>query len=117
MGDRRWTVIVAALALGGSACRATASGSVGIAGPVPKINTALPVDDLDDATHASLATCTSGDVAANLAIISDLRQSYHEMIVCGGLAMNFNGALINVLVSAALGHGRGLSGFTYKGNG
>ncbi len=71
-------------------------------------------DDLND--QSALASCATGDVAANLAIVSELRESYHEMIVCGGLALNFDSAITNVLLNAATGHSQA-SSLVYRGNG
>jgi hypothetical protein len=65
----------------------------------------------------ALAECRgSADLAANLQIIGDLRSSYHEMIVCGGLQLDFTDALVNVIANAALGRG-GPSQLAYRGNG
>lgn len=65
----------------------------------------------------ALAQCRGGsDLAANVQIVADLRQSYHEMIVCGGLQLDFTNALVNVIANAALGRG-GPSQLAYKGNG
>jgi hypothetical protein len=72
------------------------------------------VDELTD--PKALDGCATGDVTANLAIVADLRDSYHEMIVCGGLALSFDAALVNVLANAALGRG-GPSAMVYQGNG
>ena len=71
-------------------------------------------DQLQD--PAALASCARGDATANLAIVADLRDSYHEMIVCGGLALSFDQAIVNVLANAALGRG-GPSQLVYQGNG
>ena len=65
----------------------------------------------------ALAACRgSGDLSANLEIVADLRSSYHEMIVCGGLQLDFTNALVNVIANAALGRG-GPAQLAYKGNG
>ncbi len=72
------------------------------------------VDALKDPD--ALAACAQGEVGANLQIIGDLRDSYHEMIVCGGLALSFDQAITNVIVNAALGRG-GPSALVYQGNG
>ena len=72
------------------------------------------LDDLKDPT--ALGGCAAGDVTANVEIIADLRDSYHEMIVCGGLALNFDQAITNVIVNAAIGRG-GPSAMVYQGNG
>ncbi|MDB4953291.1 MAG: hypothetical protein JWO36_860 [Myxococcales bacterium] len=73
------------------------------------------IDDLKQAQFA-LAGCASGDLATNLAIVSDLRESYHEMIVCGGLALDFDDAILHVIANAAIGRG-GPSALVYQGNG
>lgn len=65
----------------------------------------------------ALATCRgANDLAANVQIIADLRDSYHEMIVCGGLQLDFTNALVNVIANAATG-GHGPSQLVYRGNG
>ena len=71
-------------------------------------------DELTD--PAALAACVKGDVRANLAIVSDLRDSYHEMIVCGGLQLSFQNDLVNVLANAALGRSP-VAQLRYQGNG
>ena len=72
----------------------------------------------DDLTApSSLAACAhDDDFGESTAILADVRDSYHEMIVCGGLALDFDSAITNVLLNAALGHG-GPSAMSYKGNG
>jgi len=72
------------------------------------------IDETTD-PHA-LAGCATGDLNANLAIVADLRDSYHEMIVCGGLQLDFSDALVNVIAHAALGRG-GPTQLAYRGNG
>jgi hypothetical protein len=71
-------------------------------------------DELTDPN--ALAGCETGDVRANLQIVADLRDSYHEMVVCGGLQLDFSNALVNVIANAALGRG-GPSQLVYQGNG
>lgn len=71
-------------------------------------------DELTDPT--AVASCARGDTAANLAIVSDLRDSYHEMIVCGGLQLKFEDNLVNVIANAVLGRGQA-SALRYQGNG
>lgn len=73
------------------------------------------VDDLGQ-PQVALAGCASGDLKEQLAIVSDLRDSYHEMIVCGGLGLSFDDAIVSVLAHAALGRG-GPSQLRYQGNG
>jgi hypothetical protein len=71
-------------------------------------------DELTD--PAALAACAKGDVRANLAIVADLRDSYHEMIVCGGLQLSFQNDLVNVIANAALGRSPAAQ-LRYQGNG
>jgi hypothetical protein len=70
-------------------------------------------DELTD--PRALGACATGDAKANLEIISDLRDSYHEMIVCGGLQLDFEASLVNVIANAALG-GKA-SAMQYRGDG
>lgn len=72
------------------------------------------VDELTDPT--ALAACAKGDTRQNLAIVSDLRDSYHEMIVCGGLQLDFEHSLVNVIGNYLLNRGSG-SQLRYQGNG
>ncbi|HWU90853.1 MAG TPA: hypothetical protein VN253_26490 [Kofleriaceae bacterium] len=90
------------------ACLLSACGGAGISTSVHVI------DELTD--PAAVAVCARGDVAANLAIVSDLRDSYHEMIVCGGLQLQFEQNLVNVIANLALGRGQA-SQLRYQGNG
>jgi hypothetical protein len=93
------------------ACLGPACGGASVSGSG---GGAAIVDELKD--PSALAACAKGDVAANLQIVSELRESYHEMIVCGGLALDFDSAIINVIAHAALGRG-GPSQLAYRGNG
>jgi hypothetical protein len=71
----------------------------------------------DELTNPNaVAACANGDVRANLEIISDLRDSYHEMIVCGGLQLDLESSLTNVIANAVLGKATG-SAMQYRGNG
>jgi hypothetical protein len=79
-----------------------------------RVSTSTPIDQLADPT--ALAACSHGDLKANLQIVADLRDSYHEMIVCGGLALDLTSALTNVIVNVALGRG-GPPQLAYRGNG
>jgi len=64
-----------------------------------------------------LASCSGGAAAdMNLAIVGDLRDSYHEMIVCGGLAYSWSFAVIGVIADAVLGK-KSEPLMIYKGNG
>ncbi len=105
---RAFVVTLAACGGGLAAC---GGGSVSASGSA---SGRLVIDELAD--PAALTGCATGDVPANLAIVADLRDSYHEMIVCGGLALDFSSSIANVLVNAALGRGRG-SVMQYRGNG
>ena len=64
----------------------------------------------------ALAECATADRVEQLQIVADLRDSYHEMIVCGGLQLDFSDALVNVIANAAIGRG-GPSALAYRGNG
>ncbi|MBV8762586.1 MAG: hypothetical protein JO257_35200 [Deltaproteobacteria bacterium] len=91
----------ALLALAG--CHVSAGGSATI------------TDDLGQ-PQGALGRCAAGDLKDQLAIVGELRDSYHEMIVCGGLALSFDDAIVNVIAHAALGRG-GPSQLRYQGNG
>jgi hypothetical protein len=103
---------LALLLLANASCHATTTTT----GPGSTGAASLAVHDDLGSPQGALAACATGDVAANLAIVSDLRESYHEMIVCGGLAMSFAGAIVGVIAHAALGRG-GPSQLVYKGDG
>ncbi len=90
------------------ACLVPACGGARVSGSISL------TDELKD--PGAVAACARGDVAANLAIVSDLRDSYHEMIVCGGLQLDFENNLVNVIANAALGRGQA-SQLRYQGNG
>jgi hypothetical protein len=81
-------------------------------------NVSVSVVVHDDLTNpAVISSCSGGaDAAANLAIISDLRDSYHEMVVCGGLAYSWSIAVIGVIADA-IEHKKGQPLMIYKGNG
>jgi hypothetical protein len=72
-------------------------------------------DDLQVASTA-LQSCATGDVGANMQIVQDLRDSYHEMIVCGGLSMQFNNSITSVIANALLQKAMGTP-LQYQGNG
>lgn len=92
---------LALVALAG--CHASAGGSATI------------TDDLGQ-PQVALAGCTAGDLKEQLAIVGELRDSYHEMIVCGQLALDFDNAVVNVIAHAALGHS-GPPQLRYQGDG
>jgi hypothetical protein len=92
--------------------------ALGCGGSASVSATATIHDDLG-APASALAACAPADqaiVAANLAIISDLRESYHEMVVCGALALGFEIAIANVIIDAVTGKG-GPPELVYRGNG
>ncbi|HUS29782.1 MAG TPA: hypothetical protein VMZ53_14860 [Kofleriaceae bacterium] len=72
-------------------------------------------DDLAVAPTA-LQACASGDINAQMQIVADLRDSYHEMIVCGGLSMQFNNSITSVIANALLQKAMGTP-LQYQGNG
>jgi hypothetical protein len=86
---------------------ASASGSASVS---------ISVHDDLTAPTAALGSCATGDVGANLAIVSDLRDSYHEMIVCGGLSLQFNNSIQSVIANAVLQKAMGTP-LQYQGNG
>jgi hypothetical protein len=105
-------------ALVGGSASGSASVQVGatVTVPDPPPNPAAPVDDLENA-DAKLGACAKGDLRAQLAIVSDFRDSCHEMIICGGLTNQFGVAIVSVLLSAALGKKIEISTIQYQGEG
>ena len=103
--------------VGGSAS-GSASVQVGatVSIPDPPASTATPIDERGQA-EVKLAACARGDVAAQVAIVSDFIDSCHEMIVCGGLTNQFGVAIVSVLLSAALGKDLSIGSITYQGDG
>ncbi len=103
--------------VGGSA---SGSASVQVGATVsirdPPASTATPIDERGQA-EVKLAACARGDVAAQVAIVSDFVDSCHEMIVCGGLTNQFGVAIVSVLLSAALGKDLSIGAITYQGDG
>lgn len=95
-------------ACGGGGARASGSASVSVSVAI--------ADDLRD--PAILASCasTAANRDAELAIVSDLRDSYHEMIVCGGLALGWGFAVVGIIADAIKGK-KAESPMIYKGNG
>ena len=90
-----------------------ASGS---ASASASVNVSVAVHD-DLQSPGVLAACTNGAATdTNLAIVSDLRDSYHEMIVCGGLAYGWSIAVVGVIADAVLGK-KNEPLMIYKGNG
>jgi hypothetical protein len=110
------TLFVSSLTLATFSLAACAAGPRGGGGGGGPESNAPVVDELLDPTHASLAGCATGDVEENLEIVRELRDSYHEMIVCGGLAVGFTVSVATVITNALQGK-RGIAGFTYQGNG
>ncbi|HTL36957.1 MAG TPA: hypothetical protein VL326_27665 [Kofleriaceae bacterium] len=51
-----------------------------------------------------------------MSLVSDLRDSYHEMIVCGGLSLQFNNSIQSVIANALLQKAMGTP-LQYQGNG
>ncbi|MCC6998969.1 MAG: hypothetical protein IT370_30430 [Deltaproteobacteria bacterium] len=106
---------------GGGGGGASASGSLTVSAsvsfPDPPANVAVVVDGTLEVGHPPLAACAKGDVSSELAIVSDFRDSCHEMIICGGLVNSFSGAAVMCLINAALGRKTGVDNLTYKGNG
>jgi len=102
---------------GGGSASASVSVSASVSFPDPPANTAVVVDATADPAHAALAACAKGDVNAQLQIVSDFKDSCHEMIICGGLTASFSGSLFMILVNAALRRSGGEPALVYQGNG
>lgn len=92
----------------------------GAGGEVPE-NPAPPVSALADPAHPGLEDCRGGlspaEVSEALQIARGFEDSMHEMVVCGGLAGSFSGALLQMLVHAAAGDTTHPAGFVYRGEG
>lgn len=84
-------------------------------------NTAPPKDDLTDKNYANLASCrgssTTTEIDNNVEMALDLRESLHEMVVCGGLMVSLAGSVVSVLIDAAAGNTKDPGGFTFDGQG
>ncbi len=67
----------------------------------------------------ALAACRgNANLQDNLQIVADMRESYHEMIVCGGLQLDLSDSLVNVIARAAYQSAqRGPAQLKYRGNG
>src|SRR5216110_799817 len=100
----RFLSILACLAGCGGA---SASGSASVT---------ISVHDDLQAAPTALQGCAQGDIAAQMELIADLRESYHEMIVCGGLSLQFNNSITSVIANALLQKAMGTP-MTYQGHG
>jgi hypothetical protein len=82
------------------------------------VNASASVSIHDGLLTASteLQSCAAGDVGAQTSIVADLRDSYHEMIVCGGLSLQFNNSIQSVIANALLQKAMGTP-LQYQGNG
>ena len=82
------------------------------------VNASASVSIHDGLLTASteLQQCATGDVGAQTSIVADLRDSYHEMIVCGGLSLQFNNSIQSVIANALLQKAMGTP-LQYQGNG
>ncbi len=98
---------IAAIVVGLGACSSAGLGGSASTNHAPAENTAAPVDALASPAHPGLEACqgnvSPNDLADALEIASDFRESCHELIVCGGLATSLGGAIVNILLDAALG--------------
>jgi len=104
---RRIALLLILAGCGGGRASGSASANVTVSVAVH--------DDLQ--SPGVLAACTNGAAAdTNLSIVSDLRDSYHEMIVCGGLAFGWSIAVIGVIADA-IGGKHSEPAMIYKGNG
>jgi hypothetical protein len=84
-------------------------------------NTTPPKDDLEDKNYTNLTSCrgsaSTTDIDNNVELALDLRESLHEMVVCGGLMVTVAGAVITVLIDSASGNTKDPDGFTFDGKG
>lgn len=87
----------------------------------PPENKSPAVDALEDPRHPGLEACrgsiSSGDLESNLEIARATKESYHEMVVCGGLNASISITLIQIMISAAAGKDTNPSGFVFDGSG
>jgi len=87
----------------------------------PPENKAPAVDALEDPKHPGLEACrgsiSSGDLESNLEIARSTRESYHEMVVCGGFNASISITLIQIMISSAAGKSTSPGGFTFDGKG
>jgi hypothetical protein len=97
----------------------TACGSKQKSGP-PE-NKTPAVDALTDPKHPGLEACrgsiSSGDLESNLEIARSTKESFHEMVVCGGLNASISITLIQIMISSAAGKSTSPGGFTFDGKG
>ncbi len=87
----------------------------------PPENKAPAVDALEDPKHPGLEACrgsiSSGDLESNLEIARSTKESYHEMVVCGGLNASISITLIQIMITSAAGESTSPDGFTFNGAG
>lgn len=89
---------------------------VGPSGGEPE-NPAPPVDALDNPAHPGLEACAGGDIKASLEIAQAFKESMHELVICGGMALQFSAAFVNVFINVALELDTRPGGLTYVGDG
>ena len=104
---------VSLLALTACGTRAQKSG--------PPENKSPAVDALEDSKHPGLEACrgsiASGDLESNLELARATKESFHEMVVCGGLNASISFTLIQIMISSAAGKDTNPGGFTFDGKG
>lgn len=87
----------------------------------PPENKTAAVDALEDPKHPGLEACrgsiNSGDLESNLEIARSTKESFHEMVVCGGLNASISITLIQIMISSAAGKDTNPSGFAFDGKG
>lgn len=113
MRARTAFVALGLLALTACGSRAQKSG--------PPENKTPAVDALEDPKHPGLEACrgsiSAGDLESNLEIARATKESYHEMVVCGGLNASISITLIQIMISSAAGKSTSPGGFTFDGKG
>jgi len=113
MRMRTAVIAVGLLALTACGSRSQKSG--------PPENRSPAVDALEDPKHPGLEACrgsiSTGDLESNLEIARATKDSYHEMVVCGGLNASISITLIQIMISSAAGKSTSPSGFSFSGAG
>jgi hypothetical protein len=87
----------------------------------PPENKTAAVDALEDPKHPGLEACrgsiSTGDLESHLELARATKESFHEMVVCGGLNASISITLIQIMISAAAGKDTNPGGFTFDGKG
>jgi hypothetical protein len=100
-----------------AACSGSASGiRGGPGGSSPGASSGAPSSEATRELAACSGGATAGQVDDAVEISGDLKQSCHELVVCGGLSFRLTGAILELFARAALGTSTD-SGLAFDGNG